>query len=550
VKAHDLNITELIQFSNGRVGFQGRRLLIHDLSALGQFRRDLIETVGEKMARRILTRKGLFWGQADAAGMQRLYKWDSLEEWLKAGLRLAEISGKASFELKSCILDEAAGRLKMDLACTESAEVEQQICEMGISTKPICWVTVGYMSGYASYCMGKSVYFVEEKCQATGEAFCTLIGRDIESWGASIESDLPFFHAVDIQKKVLELTRRIRDQQRMIASQRKELVAHSHPTMLAGVEVRSKAFRDVLDLAGRVAAFDTTLLITGETGTGKEVLARHIHGISLRRDKPFVAINCSALPESLLESELFGHRAGAFTGATHDHIGLFEAAQGGTIFLDEIGDISPGLQAKLLRVLQSKEIRPVGERTSRIIDVRVISATNRNLEEMVHKGEFREDLLYRLDVFHITTPPLRCRREDILPLARHFLSEMGRRFKKPSLRFDPATLDILMKHAWPGNIRELENAIEHAAVLCSDGTVTTGLLPTTVYRCFEPAATQISGRTMSPQSIRSIEEAHINQVLAESHGNRARAARILGIGEATLYRKLARLKAGDPNKAQ
>jgi DNA-binding NtrC family response regulator/predicted hydrocarbon binding protein len=536
MRAQDLNIAELVQFSPGSVGLQGRRLLIHDLSALAQFRRDLIETVGEEMARRILTRKGFFWGQADAAGMQRLFEWDTTEEWLKAGPELAKISGMALVEIKITTLEETTGRFEVALNCSNSAEVEQHRSEMGTALKPVCWALVGYASGYMSYCLGKSIYFIEQSCQCKGDESCVLIGKDIDSWGATIEKDIPFFLATDIQKKVLELSKKIRSQQRALTLQKKKLIASRESVNLAQVAVRSKPFRNVLLLAERVAEFDTSVLITGETGTGKEVLARHIHASSKRKDCPFIAVNCSALPEPLLESELFGHRAGAFTGAHADQVGLFRAAESGTIFLDEIGDISPGLQAKLLRVLQSKEVRPVGETKTRIVDVRVVASTNRNLDQLVDEGKFRKDLLYRLSVVHIIVPPLRERVDDILPLARFFLDKFRRRHKIQNLRFSPATLDVLMNYQWPGNVRELENALEHAAVVCTDGVVTPDNLPSTITGTASPVATNDFN-----QPIKKMEGLHITRVLELTNGNRAESARILGISESTLYRRLKHL---------
>jgi len=533
MRSQNLNIAELIQFQPGRVGLQGRRLLIHDLSALGQFRRDLIETVGEKMARRILTRKGFFWGQADAAGMQRLYTWDCLEEWLLAGAELLKISGKAQAEMKIEALNESSGLINVRIVCTDSAEVEQHLSEMGKAAAPVCWVLAGYASGYFSYCLGKSVYFVEKKCQAADSPICELIGKDIDSWGTDIEKDLPFFLAVDIQKKVRELTVRIRDQQRTLTLQRKQIQATRNIKSLFGFEIRSKAFRNVLELAERVAGFDTTVLITGETGTGKEVLARHIHALSARNKGPFLAINCSALPDSLLESELFGHRAGSFTGAVVNKTGLFKAAEKGTIFLDEIGDISPALQAKLLQVLQSKEIRPVGDTRSQAVDVRVISATNHDLDQLVIAGTFRKDLLYRLRVINIEIPPLRERLDDILPLARFFLSIFQRRLKIQNLRLAPATMDVLMKYPWPGNVRELENTLEHASVLCTDGIISPEILPVTVT---EMKPLKLVCHTK--QTLGMLEMQHIGQVLESTGGKRSAAAKILGISESTLYRRI------------
>ncbi len=533
MKAANLSISELIQFSPGFVGLQGRRLLIHDLSSLGQFRKDLIETIGEDMARRILTRKGLFWGQADCAGMQRLFTWDSKEELIKAVAELIKIIGFGYAEIIEISLEESSNALTMQLRCADSAEVEQHRNEFGKALAPICWVIVGYLSGYVSYCLGKNVYFSETKCQGAEASNCIFIGKDIDTWGNEFDTQLPFFLAADIQKRVQRLSMRIREQQRALNVHRKQLQASQVPALLSGVETKSKAFMNVLALSDRVASFDTTILITGETGTGKELLARHIHGISARKHHPFLAVNCSALPESLLENELFGHKAGSFTGAHSSEIGLFEAAEKGTIFLDEIGDISLSTQAKLLRVLQSKEIRPVGQMKPQHIDVRVISATNRDLDKLVSEGLFREDLLYRLRVLNIVVPPLRERTEDILPLARFFVSKLAKKYAILNLRLDPQTVDVLTRYFWPGNVRQLENALEHAAVLCNDGVLTPETLPAAINGA---DGTPINAVKVIP--LEEIETQHIRSILKLTGGNRAETAKVLGISESTLYRRL------------
>jgi DNA-binding NtrC family response regulator/predicted hydrocarbon binding protein len=543
MKASDLNIAELIQFAPGFVGLQGRRLIIHDLSSLGQFRRDLIETVGEEMARRILTRKGLFWGQADAAGMQRLFEWDTKEEHIKAAAALLKIIGMGYVEISGISLKESSGTISLEITCADSSEVEEYRNEFGKAKGPVCWVLAGYLSGYVSFCLGKSVYFTEKTCQAAEASHCSFIGKDIDSWGNDFDKQLTFFVAVDIQKRVQQLSERIREQQRVLALHRKQLQTAILPASLSGVEIRSKSFRNVLDLANKVASFDTTILVTGETGTGKEVLARHIHSQSPRKNFPFLAVNCSALPELLLENELFGHKAGAFTGATSNEAGLFEAAAKGTIFLDEVGDMSNAIQTKLLRVLQSKEIRPVGQTQSKQIDVRVISATNRDLDDLVQRGVFREDLLYRLRVLHIHIPPLRDRVDDILPLAHYFLEKLRRKLKINNLRFAPSAVDALIRYSWPGNVRELENSLEHAAILCTDAIITQDILPGSM-----------NGRTPelqqkpNPQSLDDIESDSIRSTLELTGGNRAETARILRISESTLYRRLRKSGGNIANK--
>jgi two-component system response regulator HydG len=534
MRADDLRLEELIQFSEGLVDLHGRRLVILDLHALGQFRRDIIEMAGPEQARRIFTRLGYFWGQADAAAMKRIFQWDSLTEWLKAGPILHSLQGAATTELKILEMDESTESIAMEFVWHNSGEAEEYVAESGTSDEPSCWVYVGYASGYASFCLGKSVYFIERKCKAKGDRFCVAVGKDIDSWGDEIAPSLKFFHADDIQGTVRKLTKQLREQQKEMACQRRELQLAGQGARVAEVDVRSRRFRQVVELANRVAAFDTSVLITGETGTGKEVLGRHIHGLSPRHARPFVAVNCAALPETLLESTLFGHKAGSFTGAAKDQPGLFEEADEGTIFLDEIADTTLAVQLKLLRVLQEHEIMRVGETRPRKVDVRVVAATNRDLNDALADGHFREDLYYRLEVVRIEMPPLRERPEDILPLARHFVKKYSDCLGLPDLRLDASCLDHLLQYQWPGNIRELENAIEHAAVLCTDNAILPEFLPPQVSRaCALKLEPDDSTRTLA-----QVEREHVQRVLDRTHGNRAEAAKILGIGLATLYRRL------------
>jgi transcriptional regulator with PAS, ATPase and Fis domain len=292
----------------------------------------------------------------------------------------------------------------------------------------------------------------------------------------------------------------------------------------------------VVDLARRVAEVDSTVLLTGESGTGKERVARLVHETSARATGPFVAVNCGAITETLLESELFGHMRGAFTGATQDRPGLFEAANGGTLLLDEIGEVSPGMQVKLLRALQEREIRRVGENRSRKVDVRVLAATNRDLALGVARGEFRQDLYYRLKVVELHVPPLRERRDDVLPLARVLLADAALRMKRKITSLAPQAADQLLRHAWPGNVRELENTMERAVALARGSRVEVEDLPEEIREAVAaPVATL--GRV---RSLDVIEKEYILAVLQLNGGNQTKTARQLHIGSATLYRKLKR----------
>jgi len=300
---------------------------------------------------------------------------------------------------------------------------------------------------------------------------------------------------------------------------------------------RNRAFTDVVKLAEMVAPTDSTVLITGESGTGKEILARYIHRLSDREAGPFVSINCGALPENLLESELFGHVRGSFTGAVKDKDGLLVAARGGTFFLDEVAEMSPALQVKLLRALQEREVVPVGATQPVAIDVRIIAATNRDLEQEIRRGTFRSDLYYRLNVITMHLPPLRERGDDIALLAEHFLRRVATAEGEP-LRLSDDALDALQRYDWPGNVRELENALERAAILTRTAVVGLDSMPA---RVTEPApAPLVSERPPANPTLELVERAYILWVLQAEGGNKARAAEVLGIDPSTLYRKLNR----------
>jgi two-component system response regulator HydG len=304
---------------------------------------------------------------------------------------------------------------------------------------------------------------------------------------------------------------------------------------------KDRTYIEVLELAETVAPTDSTVLITGESGTGKEVLARYIHRLSDREDGPFISVNCGALPENLLESELFGHVKGSFTGAVKDKDGLLVAARSGTFFLDEVGEMSPSLQVKLLRALQEREVVPVGSTRPVDIDVRVIAATNRDLEEEMRRGTFRSDLYYRLNVISLHMPPLRERADDVPLLADHFLSR--HLVDGEPLSIDEDVLDSLRRYDWPGNVRELENALERAAVLAGGGTVEREHLPDRVVD--PPTERLVSDKAPANPTLETIERAYILWVLDAEDGNKARAAEVLGIDPSTLYRKLNRYGVTD-----
>ena len=310
---------------------------------------------------------------------------------------------------------------------------------------------------------------------------------------------------------------------------------------LAGLVARSEVMRRLFAMVERVARTDATVLITGESGTGKELFARAIHHFSRRSDKVFVPVNCSALVDSLMESELFGHVKGAFTGATAQKSGLFQYADRGTLFLDEIGDLALGLQPKLLRVLQEGELKPVGGVRGVPVDVRIIAATHRDLEDGVTHGVFREDLFYRLNVFQLRIPPLRDRREDIEPLAEAFLAEFGGRLGRGPLRLSAPAVRALTAHGWPGNVRELRNTLLRAATLAPAQTLTADDLMVLAPGGRGPEVPTTSGQyPFEDLPLEEVERRHILRTLDRCDGNKSQAARILGINRTTLWKKLIR----------
>jgi transcriptional regulator with GAF, ATPase, and Fis domain len=317
-----------------------------------------------------------------------------------------------------------------------------------------------------------------------------------------------------------------------------ELAARGRPARIVGV---SRGWKDVLTQASKVAAAETTVLLTGESGTGKEVVARFLHSSSRRARGPFVALNCAALPDSLLESELFGHEKGAFTGAAGSKPGRVELAQGGVLFLDEVGETSPSVQAKLLRVLQEREFQRLGGTRTLRADIRVVAATNRDLRAAIERGAFREDLFYRLAVFEIRIPPLRERPEDILPLAGTFLDEIGAELGRPAAGVSRDAREALVRYRWPGNVRELRNVLERASILCDGGLVTHEHLALGSPGPILVETRRAPGPSPATAPLADLERSAIEKALQDARFNKSRAARALGLTRGQLYGKLKRL---------
>jgi DNA-binding NtrC family response regulator len=539
------HLTELLDIrpDQGIIRLHEQRVVLLSAAAMGLFRKELVDTLGLETARRLFLRFGYADGYHDAVSLRDRSKWSSPLEGLRAGVVLHRLEGIVRAEIVRLDHDAASGRFHEEVLWHDSYEAEQHVHHYGKGGDPVCWSLAGYASGYASACLGHDVYFREDECVGQGATKCTVIGKDAESWGAELETLRADFQGDDlgrevervrevVHKRLQEVDRR----ERLVAKRERELnllrerVARhaAAKQFIAG----SAVMQDVLELAARVAPLDTTVLVYGESGTGKEFIVRMIHDQSPRAGGPFVSINCAALTETLLESELFGHVRGAFTGAVRDKAGLFEVASNGTLFLDEIGEVAPTVQAKLLRALQEREIRRVGGERTIKVNARVVAATNRDLRAAVAAGTFREDLYFRLGAFVITVPPLRDRREDIPPLVHDFVRRAAARVKKDVQNVSAEAMTALMNYGWPGNVRELQHAIERAVIVARGVSIRVRELP--------PEVSQKGRLRASDDSLdlQALERATIERALERFQGSRRDAAEALKISTVTLWRKM------------
>jgi DNA-binding NtrC family response regulator len=540
-----MQLAELLDFrpDQGVIRLHEQRVVILSAAAMGLLRKELIDTFGVAVARRLLLRFGYADGYHDAVNLRERSSWTDPLDGLRAGAVLHTLEGIVRAEPVRLERRDDGG-LQAEYVWHDSYEAQQHVHHYGRSADPVCWSLIGYASGYASACLGTEVYFREAACLGQGGRQCRVVGRDVAGWeAADVRAFRDDFQGADLREEVERLQRAVRRQAQQLARRERALERRERELNLLRERiarhaeakrfiVRSPAMQEVLELAAQVAPLDTTVLVYGESGTGKEFVVRLIHDQSRRASGPFVSVNCAALTETLLESELFGHVRGAFTGAVRDKPGLFEVASAGTIFLDEIGEVAPGVQAKLLRALQEREIRRVGGERTIKVNTRVVAATNRDLRAAVQAGTFREDLYFRLGAFVIAIPPLRERREDIPPLAHEFVQRSAKRMDKDVRSISADAMTLLMRYEWPGNVRELEHAIERAVILARSATVTVRDLPA------ELAQPRVGLRASGTLDLTINEERLIRQALERFGGNRKRAAEALNISPVTLWRKM------------
>ena len=444
--------------ATGEIHLNNRRMVLLHNSSLAALRRELIETVGIEKARGILTRMGYFSGMRDADMVRRTKPYSSDVAAFSIGPQLHALEGFVAAESILIDVDVETGHFYGEFIWHNSSEAEEHLAAYGVSSAPVCWMQQGYANGYVSNFLGRQMLVREVECKGMGHAACKIVGKALDQWDDP-ERDSRYLQA---QEFVQSPNNKIFTFSRSATTNQKQ----HEQISLVGV---SAGFNTVCHMIQRVAPTRATVLFLGESGVGKEQFARTLHNISPRADKPFVAINCAAIPEQLIESELFGVEKGGFSGASQSRPGRFERADGGTLFLDEIGTLSLVAQGKLLRALQEGEIERIGDTRVRRVDVRVVAATNEDLRELVEAGKFRADLFYRLNVFPVRIPPLRERKEDILLLVEHLLNQYSTLHQRTVSGLTESAIEALMLYGWPGNIRELENIIERGVILAPDG---------------------------------------------------------------------------------
>lgn len=560
LRTEDLRARLNFAVGSGRIWLDDQRMILLHLSAFASLRKDLIESLGIDKARQLLTRIGYSAGTQAASLAAKIRPDDLLLDAFTTGPQFHALQGLVSVETVEIRVDIDKGTYFCEQIWHDSSEDDAHISEFGIGSEPMCWMQLGFASGYNSTFFGRPIIFREVQCRSMGNAYCRIIGKLAEEWDDS-EEGVRFFQPEPFMNVGILADHKDR------ASEAGGIDT-LQDDLYEGLVGVSSSFVSACHKLQKVAGTNATVLVLGETGVGKERFAQMLHRIGKRKAGPFIAVNCAAIPESLLESELFGVERGAYTGAHQSRLGRFERAEGGTLFLDEIGTLNEVGQAKLLRALQEREIERVGDIKTRPVNVRVVAATNDDLEQLVRDGRFRADLYYRLNVFPIILPPLRERRDDIPLLAQHFLVKYARLHEKNVAGLSYKALSTLMSYDFPGNVRELENIIERGVILAADGElIDRPHLSLNEAARFEDTfqidksghmqrARNAAVDAISPQGegggleslasqaldalfpLDKIESSVMQEAVRRSNGNLAASARMLGISRAQLEYRL------------
>lgn len=540
--------------ATGNIWLHDQRMVMLHGSSFGEFRRVLIDNLGKKKARETLTLIGYQAGATDAALGVKLRASGSVAHSFAAGPQLLAIEGLVNSSPLKVEFDVAKGHWYGDFLWPDSLEAQLHVSRFGIEDMPVCW----FGTGYASAFMGRPILYRELECRGLGHGRCRILGRPLDQW-ENIEEDLRYLQVEGFSTFRSPKRRRRTRLRTGTAPRAAAKPADSFGLEASGIVGASAGFVAAVHMLKKVAQTDATTLFLGESGVGKEMFSQTLHSIGRRRDKPFIAVNCAAIPEQLIEAELFGVERGAYTGATESRPGRFERADGGTLFLDEIATLSYSAQGKLLRALQEGEVERVGDRRMRKVDVRVIAATNIDLAKEVAEGRFRQDLYYRVNVFPIHIPPLRERRADIPLLMNTFLQKFTTKHGRRVVGFSEEAVELLLHYNWPGNIRELENMVERGVILAPEN----GAIQ--VYHLFTGGEHEVEKRLLSIDSsgglvgmrttglewrelaeralderagLDDFESAIVEAAVDRERGNLSAAARLLGLTRAQLAYKL------------
>ncbi|WP_075796706.1 sigma-54-dependent Fis family transcriptional regulator [Massilia putida] len=538
----------------GTIWLNEQRVMLNPTAAWGVLRDELVESMGVQRARALLMRFGYRTGLRDAELARKLRPDLPAEQAFMVGPQLHSIRGLVHVTPLELDFDLAKGTFSGRFAWRNSFEAQVYLQHHDVSNEPVCWSQLGYASGYTTYFIGRPIIYKETACAACGSAHCEIVGKPAEEWEDRAETERLLLRD-SMAEELFALQSQL--------SELRDVVQAGEQDTLANSVGRSRAFREASKLIHRAAASRANVLLLGETGVSKEVFARGLHVGSPRAEQPFVAVNCASIPPDLIEAELFGVEKGAYTGATVSRPGKFERAHRGTIFLDEVVELSPRAQAALLRVLQEGELERVGGTHSHKVDVRIVAATNEDLKQAVEKGKFRADLYYRLNVYPVHIPPLRERIEDIPLLTEHFVGKYNTMYGKRILGVSDKAMQALMHYRWPGNIRELENMIERGVILTDSGQmIDIHTLFPTLAEAGGMMAIAPSGRLHTPPApdapsapdtlceqllnedfrLDQFEARLIHTAMARADGNVTQAARLLGITRPQLAYRLDKLK--------
>jgi DNA-binding NtrC family response regulator len=536
----------LLRFNagSGHIWLDEQRMLLLHARALASLRKELFDSLGVDRARGLLVRMGFAagWHDGELAVKRRREGMPTHEAFL-IGPKLHGIEGVADAQMQTLEIDLASGHFLGECVWKNSWEDEADVADFGVTEDPACWTQIGHAAGYCSAFMGRLIVFKELECRVLGDAHCRIVGQPAELWND--EKYVAYFRPQPIGAELAAFNADL-EQVRTVQPRRQ------YDRNLVGA---SSGFREAFDLLQRAAAGAVTVLLLGETGVGKEMFARWLHDNGPRASGPFIAVNCAAIPHELVEAELFGVEKGAYTGAQLARAGRFERANGGTLFLDEAGDLPLAAQAKLLRALQTGEIERLGAEHATRTDVRIVCATNVDLQQAIREGKFRNDLYYRLNTFPITIPPLRERKADIAALVARFLEKYANLYRKNVRGLTDKAMDDVMNHPWPGNIRELENVIERAVLLVDgDGNIESRHLFGKVAWRSDVGSVDTQGRVtqagsealkslcdqalQSQVGLESLERQLMQVAMQRSGGNLSRAARLLGITRPQLAYRL------------